>query len=57
MESAKPNRSRRVVDMIANAKAGVFVMAEVSLYWPKTEAINQWFERIVGKFRAHRALF
>jgi hypothetical protein len=56
-ESSKSNRSRRVVDTIAKTNADVFLMAEVSLYWPKLEAANQWFERIIGKFRAHRALF
>jgi hypothetical protein len=56
-ESSKSSRSRRVVDTIATTSADVFLMAEVSLYWPKLEAINKWFERIIGKFRAHRALF
>jgi hypothetical protein len=40
-ESYKSNRSRRVIDTIKNTKADVFLMAEVSLYWPKIEAANK----------------
>ena len=32
-------------------------MSEVKLYWPLVEKQNKWFERVIGKFRAHRALF
>jgi hypothetical protein len=32
-------------------------MNEVKLYWPQVEKQNKWFERVIGRFRAHRALF
>ena len=50
-------RSRRVVDTIKSTEADVFTMAEISLFWPKVATENQWFERIIGKFRAHRSIF
>lgn len=56
-EDAKSTRSRKVVNTISNTEADVFLMSEPSLYWPKVTNENQWFERIIGKFRSHRALF
>ena len=54
---ARSERSRRVVNTIVSTEADVFLMNEVKLYWPKVEKQNKWFERVIGRFRAHRALF
>jgi hypothetical protein len=32
-------------------------MAEALLYWHKLDIKDKWFERMVGKVRANRALF
>jgi hypothetical protein len=32
-------------------------MLETSLFWPQVATKNKWFERIVGKFQSHQALF
>ena len=56
-EVAMSGRSRRVVNTISNTEADVFLMAETTLFWPLVATENKWFERIVGKFRSHRALF
>jgi hypothetical protein len=56
-EAATSGRSRRVVNTISKTEADVFLMAETKLFWPKVANENKWFERIVGKFRSHRALF
>jgi hypothetical protein len=54
---ARTERSRRLVNTISTTEADVFLMSEVKLYWPLVEKQNKWFERVIGKFRAHRALF
>ena len=54
---ARSERSRRVVNTIVSTESDVFLMNEVKLYWPKVEKQNKWFERVIGRFRAHRALF
>jgi hypothetical protein len=54
---ARTERSRQVVNMISTTESDVFLMSEVKLYWPRVENQNKWFEQIIGKFRAHRALF
>ena len=56
-EAATSGRSRRVVNTISQTDADVFLMAEPRLFWPKVANENKWFERIVGKFRSHQALF
>ena len=56
-ESACTERSRRVTSTISSTEADVLLMNEVSLYWPKVGITDKWFERVIGKFRAHRALF
>ena len=56
-ESARSERSRRVTNTISSTEADVLLMNEVSLYWPKVGITDKWFERVIGKFRAHRALF
>jgi hypothetical protein len=56
-EVATTGRSRRVVNTISNTEADVFTMTEPTLFWPLVSTENKWFERIVGKFRSHRALF
>jgi hypothetical protein len=55
--NARMERSRKVVNMIASMESDVFLMSEVKLYWPGVENQDKWFERVIGKFRAHRALF
>ena len=32
-------------------------MSETKLYWPLVEEQKKWFERVIGKFRAHCSLF
>jgi len=54
---ARSERSRKVVNTIIDTESDVFLMNEVKLYWPKVEKENKWFERVIGRFRAHRALF
>ncbi len=54
---ARSERSRKVVNTIGSTESDVFLMGEVKLYWPLVENQNKWFERVIGKFRAHRSLF
>ena len=48
---------RVCAQQIASIESDVFLMSEVKLYWPRIENQDKWFERIIGKFRAHRSLF
>ena len=56
-KTAMSGQSRRVINTISNTEADVFLMSETTLFWPQVATENKWFERVIGKFRSHRALF
>jgi endonuclease/exonuclease/phosphatase family metal-dependent hydrolase len=54
---ARTERSRRLVNTIGTTEADVALLSKIKLYWPRVEQHNKWFERVIGKFRAHPAIF
>jgi hypothetical protein len=56
-ESAKHYKSRQSVDHIKKGEFDLWLMNEVGLCWPKLEAGDQWFERVLGKLYDSYAIF
>jgi hypothetical protein len=56
-ESSKHYKSRQSIDYIKQSEYEFFLMTEIGLCWPKLEAIDQWFERILGKLNDSYSTF
>ncbi len=56
-ENAKHYKSRQSVDHIKQGECDVWLMSEIGLCWPKLDACDQWFERVLGKLHDSYALF
>ena len=53
----RTSKSRQLIDYIVQKSFHVFLMTEVGLCWRKVGNENQWYERILGKFRSSRSVF
>ena len=56
-QDKRTSKSRQLVDYIVQKSFDVFLMTEIGLCWRKVGIENQWYERILGKFRATRSMF
>ena len=56
-EDGRVSKSRQLVDYIVHKHFDVFLMTEVGLCWKKIPPLDQWFERIRGKFRTVKYKF
>jgi hypothetical protein len=56
-ENSKHYKSRQSIDHIKQGEYDVWLMNEVGLCWPKLAAVDQWFERILGKLNDSHSLF
>jgi hypothetical protein len=56
-QEARTSKSRQLIDYIVQKSFDLFLMMEVGLCWRKVGNEDQWYERILGKFRASRSIF
>ena len=56
-ESAKHYKSRQSIDHIHQGEYDLWLMNEIGLYWPKLDAGDQWFERVLGKLHDSYSIF
>jgi hypothetical protein len=54
---SRVNRSRQVIDCIANQELDVFLMTEIGLCWDKVSAYDQWNERTIGRLERQKSVF
>jgi hypothetical protein len=56
-QDGRTSKSRQLINFILHKSFDVFLMTEVGLCWRHVGNGNQWYKRILGKFRSSRSVF